>query len=206
MTFVRGPNTCRLAWAFALALVLSGCGTPQNLFVLLDNPGGEVGSIQVKNAGGEQVLDKPGQATGVHGADSAPIAPIALEQKRIQEIFGATFATQPEAPVTFVLHFRTGTTTLTAESRERIRDVFAAVQTRKFPVIAVVGHTDRYGSARGNEILALRRAQSVADRLVAASADAKLIEASSHGESNPLIPTADNVRERRNRRVEIIVR
>ena len=153
-----------------------------------------------------RVLDKPGQATGVRGADSAPIVPIALERKTIQEIFGATFATQPEAAVTFILYFETGTTTLTDESRNKIQEMLGTVQNRNFPVLAVVGHTDRYGSSRYNEILALRRAQLVADRLVAAGADPRLIEMSSHGENNPLVPTADNIHEPRNRRVEISVR
>jgi outer membrane protein OmpA-like peptidoglycan-associated protein len=195
-----------LSVAALLTVVLSGCTTPENLFVLLDNPDGVVGSIRVKNAGGERVLDKPGQATRVDGADSAPSAPVMLEPKAIAEIFGATFAAQPERPVTFILYFTSGTTRLTDESRKKIEEIFNAVRTRKFPVLAVVGHTDRSGSARSNEILALRRARSVADRLVAAGADAKLIELSSHGENNPLIATADNVREPRNRRVEITVR
>jgi outer membrane protein OmpA-like peptidoglycan-associated protein len=195
-----------LSVAALLTVVSSGCTTPENLFVLLDNPDGVVGSIRVKNAGGERVLDKPGQATRVEGADSAPIAPIMLEPKAIDEIFGATFAAQPERPVTFILYFTSGTTRLTDESRKKIEEIFNAVRTRKFPVLAVIGHTDRSGSARSNEILALRRARSVADRLVAAGADAKLIELSSHGENNPLIATADNVREPRNRRVEITVR
>ncbi len=206
MSLSRAAHIRHLAIAAILALVLSGCGRPQNLFVLLENPDGDVGSIQVKNAAGVRVLDKPGQATGVHDADSAPIVPIALEQKIIQEIFGATFATQPEAAVTFILYFRTGTTKLTDESRMKIQEILGIVGNRKFPVIAVVGHTDRAGSSRNNEILALRRAQVVADRLVAAGADPKLIEMSSHGENNPLVPTADNVREPRNRRVEISVR
>ena len=40
----------------------------------------------------------------------------------------------------------------------------------------------------------------------AAGADPRLIEMSSHGENNPLVPTADNIHEPRNRRVEISVR
>ena len=165
-----------------------------------------MGSIQIQNAGGVQVLDKPGQATRVQDADSAPIAPIALDRKTIQKIFGATFATLPEAALTFILYFRTGTTILTDESRAKIHEMLGIVGKRKFPVIAVVGHTDRYGSSRNNENLAFRRARTVADRLAAAGADPNLIEMSSHGENNPLVPTADNIREPRNRRVEISVR
>jgi outer membrane protein OmpA-like peptidoglycan-associated protein len=95
---------------------------------------------------------------------------------------------------------------LTEESREKIKEVFEAVRERNFPVIAVVGHTDRYGSARNNEKLAYQRAKVVADGLIAAGAEPKLVELSSHGENNPLVPTPDQVREPRNRRVEISVR
>ena len=196
----------RLVAAAVVASALGGCGAPGNLIVLLDNPDGREGSILIKNAAGERVLDTPGQVTGVFGADTAPIAPIALAPGRIQEVFGATFAAHPKAPATFVLYFRTGATMLTRDSRVTVEDVFDDVRTRNFPVVAVIGHTDRSGSARKNEVLGLRRAQSVADRLVDAGADPKRIEVSSHGETNPLIPTADNVNERRNRRVEITVR
>ena len=206
MTLFRITNVRHFAVTAILALVLSGCGKPDNLFVLLENPDGKVGSIQVTNEGGVQVLDQPGQATGVRGSDSAPIAPIALEQKTIHEIFGATFATQPKPAVTFIVNFRTGTTILTEESQRKIEEVLRAVRNRNFPVIAVVGHTDRVVSARNNETLAFERAKVVVKGLIAAGADLKLIEMSSHGENNPLVPTADNVREPRNRRIEISVR
>lgn len=206
MCLSRITSIRHLAITAIVALVLSGCAKPENLFVLLENPDGKVGSIQVTNAGGARVLDKPGQATGVHGSDSAPSAPIELERKTIQEIFGATFATQPKPAVTFILNFRTGTTTLTDDSQKKIEEVFRAVRNRNFPVIAVVGHTDRVGSAGNNEILAFERAKIVAKGLVAAGADPKLIEISSHGENNPLVPTADSIREPRNRRVEISIR
>ena len=199
-------NIRHLTIGIVLALVLSGCSKPEYLFVLLENPDVKVGSIHVTNTGGVQVLDKPGQATRVGDSETAPIAPVALEEKTIQKIFGATFASQPKRAVTFIVYFRTGTTTLTEESKKKIEEVFNAVQERNFPVIAVIGHTDRYGSARNNEKLAFRRAKVVADDLVAAGAESKLIEMSSHGENNPLVPTADNVREPRNRRVEISVR
>ena len=50
------------------------------------------------------------------------------------------------------------------------------------------------------------RAERVRDLLIAEGLDPTLIEVDSHGENNPLIPTADEIAEPRNRRVEVTVR
>ena len=50
------------------------------------------------------------------------------------------------------------------------------------------------------------RAKSVARYLVSKGVPEDSIQITSHSENNPLIKTGDNVREPRNRRVEVIVR
>ena len=72
--------------------------------------------------------------------------------------------------------------------------------------LSVVGHTDRVGAADANARLSLQRAQSTLDRLTEAGLKHKRVEVDSHGENNPLVPTADNVAEPRNRRVEVTIR
>jgi outer membrane protein OmpA-like peptidoglycan-associated protein len=72
--------------------------------------------------------------------------------------------------------------------------------------VAVIGHTDTTGSAAGNFALGLKRAQMIQNLLVNEGLDASLIEVTSLGESDPLVRTADEVLEPRNRRVEISVR
>lgn len=58
-----------------------------------------------------------------------------------------------------------------------------------------------------NYRLSLKRAEAVRDLLVATGVDANVIEVASHGESNPVVATEDDVDEpRRNRRVEVTVR
>ena len=54
--------------------------------------------------------------------------------------------------------------------------------------------------------LSLQRAILVRDYLVGEDVDASIIQVDSHGEGNPLFPTADEVPEPRNRRVEVLVR
>ena len=70
----------------------------------------------------------------------------------------------------------------------------------------MVGHTDRQGTVEANDALSLRRAQAIADLLVAQGFAPELISARGRGEREPLVPTADEVVEPRNRRAEVIVR
>lgn len=77
---------------------------------------------------------------------------------------------------------------------------------RPVPDLSVVGHTDTAGDAGANAQLGLRRATLVRDQLVAAGVPASQVDATSHGEEDLLIATADNIAGARNRRVEVTVR
>jgi outer membrane protein OmpA-like peptidoglycan-associated protein len=59
------------------------------------------------------------------------------------------------------------------------------------------------GTAAYNQKLSVRRADAVKAELVRLGVPAASITAIGRGESNPLVPTADGVREPQNRRVEI---
>ena len=71
--------------------------------------------------------------------------------------------------------------------------------------ITATGHTDTSGSAEYNLELSQRRAEAVADELVRQGVPATDIATVGRGEEDLLVPTADGVREPRNRRVEILV-
>jgi opacity protein-like surface antigen len=71
--------------------------------------------------------------------------------------------------------------------------------------ITVTGHTDTSGSAAYNLELSRRRAEAVAGELVRQGVPATEIATVGRGEEDLLVPTADGVREPRNRRVEIVV-
>ena len=77
---------------------------------------------------------------------------------------------------------------------------------RPVPDVLVIGHTDTTGSPASNFELGLKRATTVRNILVEAGLDPAFIELISHGEEELLVPTADEVAEPRNRRVEIAVR
>jgi outer membrane protein OmpA-like peptidoglycan-associated protein len=82
----------------------------------------------------------------------------------------------------------------------------AAIILRESRDIGIHGHSDRTGSAEKNLDLSLRRAVAVENILLQHGINRGYLEVRSHGEGNPLVPTADGVDEPRNRRVEVVVR
>lgn len=74
------------------------------------------------------------------------------------------------------------------------------------PMINVEGHADRSGSAAYNVGLSQRRAAAVEGALVSGGIPGDVISTEAFGESQPLVPTPDGVREPSNRRAEITIR
>ena len=71
--------------------------------------------------------------------------------------------------------------------------------------MTLTGHTDRSGSEQYNMALSLRRAEAVKANMIRQGIPANAIVVIGKGESQPLVPTADGVREPQNRRVEIVI-
>ena len=69
--------------------------------------------------------------------------------------------------------------------------------------LQVTGHADRAGSDTYNQALSLRRANAVKTALISNGIPEQQISVIGRGESEPLVPTADGVREPQNRRVVI---
>lgn len=179
---------------------------PPNIFVLLPDPDGKVGRIEVSNPQGSQILVAPGQTTTVVKAGGPPSAPITLSDREIAETFGPALSAQPTPPVRFILYFDSGSTELTAESRQLIPQIIASIKERGSVDTSVVGHSDTAGSKEYNYRLSRRRAEAVAQLLIAGGVAPTILEITSHGKDNPAVPTGDNVSEPRNRRVEVTVR
>ena len=69
--------------------------------------------------------------------------------------------------------------------------------------VLVWGHADRSGPTAYNQRLSERRARAVADYLASQGVTRNRMAVQGFGETRPAVPTADGVREPRNRRVEI---
>jgi outer membrane protein OmpA-like peptidoglycan-associated protein len=206
----------RASTLVCLCLALaSGCGPrrvsapavegPALVVLLADPDTGAVGRATVSNANGVVELTADRDATTVlTGRAPAPVGPLAADT--LARVFGETLSTLPMAPMSFTLYFRLESNELTDESRALLPGVLKAVATHPAPDVAVVGHTDTSGVPATNYALGLERAATVRTLLAGVGVEASLIEVSSHGESDPVVPTPDNTLEPRNRRVEISVR
>ena len=188
-----------------LLLSLAACAG-QNRFVLLEEENGSVGTITVENEGGRRTVTQPGTVTRVASARAAPSVPEQISREEIAQTWGATLGVSPLKPRSFLLYYIFGTDILTDESRRQLPDILDSITNYPAPEVSVIGHTDRVGPAGVNARLALDRAEAMRDELLRVGIPPELIEVSSHGEANPLIPTADEVPEPRNRRVEVSVR
>lgn len=115
-------------------------------------------------------------------------------------------AVQTPAPArTYLLFFDWDRADLTERARQIVAQA-AQASTRTPTRIEVNGYTDRSGSADYNQRLSVRRAHAVQAELTLDGVGRNDIVVHGYGESNPLVSTADGVREPQNRRVEIILR
>ena len=112
----------------------------------------------------------------------------------------------PPVARTYLVFFDWDRADLTTRAKEIIAEAANASRTVQTTRIEVQGHADRSGSDAYNLRLSRRRADNVAAELVRRGVARNIITIQAFGESRPLVPTADGVREPQNRRVEIILR
>ncbi|MBL6455344.1 OmpA family protein [Belnapia sp. T6] len=112
----------------------------------------------------------------------------------------------PAPARTYLVFFDWDRADLTTRAREIIGEAAQNARRVESTRIEVAGHADRSGTPQYNQRLSERRAQAVAAELMARGIGRNEISVTAFGESRPLVPTADGVREPQNRRVEIVLR
>lgn len=180
-------------------------GGSRDIIVLLPDEKGKTGAIVVSAAGVERRLDRPRQSVTVD-AGSPPAIPTEMPNRVVQAIAGPALAALPKPPAKFILYFEHDSVDLTGASRGLLQGVLETIRQRAPVDISVVGHTDTVGRKGYNYALSMRRAKAVASILLGKGVDPSVLQITSHGKDNPLVPTGDQVPEPRNRRVEITVR
>ena len=186
-----------------LLLLLASCSSRQSLFVVLPNPDGSSGAVTIEDSQTSVLLDHPYAAGEVRGGVAAPVK---VDQAQVQQIFGNALSAQPILPAHFVLYFEKDSDTLTPDSQRQYQAVFADIKRRSVYEVEVIGHTDTLGSPPHNQQLSMSRAVMIRERLEHDRISAKSISVAGRGQLDLAVPTADQVAEPRNRRVEITVR
>jgi len=227
----RKPGNRVKSWSRVLVVVMSicflaGCGgtrdhtvlpqgnqaqsvpSPSNseLVVLLADPDGKVGTVEVVTKGGSQTIDKPDHATMVEDGNAPPTVPKPMTESEIMAVFGPALLALPDLKgrfASFVLYFESDTIDLTDESKQLLPGLLNTIRNRGSNEIYVVGHTDRVGTEVYNAMLSSKRATYILDLLVSSGIPSSALVASYHGETMPAVHTEDGVAEPRNRRVEV---
>src|SRR5471030_691665 len=110
----------------------------------------------------------------------------------------------PVAP-SFIVFFDWDRSNLSAQALSTIKQAAGAYKTKGSARVTATGHTDKSGPDSYNMALSLRRANTVKDALVREGVPPTAISVIGKGETQPLVQTADGVREPQNRRVEIVI-
>lgn len=112
---------------------------------------------------------------------------------------------EPEISRNFIVFFDWNRSDITSLADNIIRSAVNEANRVGNVRIRLTGHADRSGNARYNQGLSMRRANAVSGRLQQLGIAANEISVFAKGESEPLVTTADGVREPQNRRVEIVL-
>lgn len=115
-------------------------------------------------------------------------------------------AAAPAQARSFIVFFDWNRADLTERARQIIAEAAQQARAQRTTRIEVAGHADRSGTVQYNQALSRRRAETVAAELVRLGVAREEITITALGESQPLVPTADDAREPQNRRVEIVLR
>lgn len=200
---LRQPGWAAIGCAAAL-IVLAGCSsTPSDRVILLPQPDGQPSAVEL-TAGTQRLrLGTPYATADLR--DGTLVSGTTTPQA-VQETYGALLSQLPARPRRFTVQFEPNGNRLAAGADAVLAEMRAALALLPAPEVVVTGHTDRVGAVEANDRLSLARAEAVREILVAAGVPAAAITVAGRGEREPAVPTADEVAEARNRRVEIKIR
>lgn len=194
----------RLIALLAPALLALAACAPATRVVLLPQEGVPTAAVTVQARQGQVVLALPYAVAEV--ASSGSVDTAQTDAQQVEKRYGQLLSVQPAAEQRFTLLFMPGGAQLTPESSAALADVLARATERPGGEVIIIGHTDRVGSVESNDTLSLQRAQAVRQLVIDRGFDPNRVEAVGRGEREPVVQTADEVEEPKNRRAEIVVR
>ena len=195
--------------ALALTIFLLSCSSNRSLVVLLPDPDGKVGQIEVTTDKGAQRVGQAFHSIQTGMRDDEPSAPAPMEKKKIISLFGQALAVQPDPRFrlwTGTLYCKNGSVELVENSHKELREIIKDFKKNSPVEIYVIGHADRVGSEKHNTNLSQRRSAWIKDNFIVGGLKSKIILLTSFGESKPQVVTEDEIPEPLNRRVELVAK
>lgn len=194
----------RLALPCLLMLLTAACAN-RTMVALVPDQEGKVGRLAVTNSAGSVAVSAPYETTTVKSSEKPPTAPVTVGRDELNKLFAGAMSVQPAEPLHYLFYF-TKEETPRRESLELLPIIVAGIRERNSAYVSVIGYADTTGAKTYNVDLSLRRAIMVRDLLVEQGVHAVTLYPTWEGEENLLVPTADEVREPKNRAVEVVVR
>jgi outer membrane protein OmpA-like peptidoglycan-associated protein len=114
-------------------------------------------------------------------------------------------AASAAGPRNFSVFFDFDKSEITADAQRVLVEAANSAKSGAYTRVTATGHTDTMGTPRYNMALSIRRANAVRDALVREGIPSSAIVVIGRGETQLLVPTPDQTREPRNRRVEIVI-
>ena len=200
----RQPGRWPACAGMAAVIGIAGCASPPgDRVILLPQPDGQPSAVEL-TAGAQRLrLDTPYATADLRGGN---LVPGTTTPQAVQQTYGALLAQLPARPRRFTVQFEPNGNRLAAGSDAVLAEMRAALSQLPAPEVVITGHTDRVGTLEANDRLSLARAEAVRALLVAGGLARSAITVAGRGEREPAVPTADEVAEARNRRVEIKIR
>ena len=120
------------------------------------------------------------------------------------KVDGATAVAAPSAKK-YVIYFPFNSSTLTEASARMVEQAIDDAKAMGGAKITLTGHTDRSGVSGYNKRLSGKRVLAVANALKKGGISETSLDWNSYGEASPAVKTQDGVRNRLNRRVEVVI-
>jgi len=162
--------------------------------------------------GGSRMTEEPEPVTGQSVLELAPEPEPEPEPEPVQEAVApppvpppAPPAPEPEITRNFIVYFDWDEAVLTPATQAILRQAAQFAEDGNVARIILTGHADRSGTEQYNIGLSQERSDMVRAMLVELGQPAQGIVTFARGETEPLVPTADGIREPQNRRVEIVL-
>ncbi|WP_246740743.1 OmpA family protein [Mesorhizobium sp. NZP2298] len=141
-------------------------------------------------------------ATQVAAASSADVGPVATDAAKANFSDEECLNRFAVLSRTGAIYFRPASARLDAKSRPLLTEVEGVVGKCPSLKVEVSGYTDSDGSPEANKLLSERRAQAVADALVAAGVPRNQVSSAGYGEERPVAANDTPKNKALNRRIE----
>ena len=149
----------------------------------------------------DMVVTSSGKPLLLGSSDACPEEVAAVET--VAEVEPAAPAGLGDLPNDGLVYFALDSDELDAEDQAQLDEIIAAVKANGGGKIVVRGHADRSGGEEYNMALSERRAETVAQALIAAGIPADSVRTMGRGEGDLAVVTEDGVAMRQNRRAAV---